>query len=161
MINENMYKEAVSLGICDKWADKLKNEKPNKMALMYFLGSDWSFKNDFPSLKLLHEYSELEKYNLIFSEGLKEFKNEDHLAFFGKAKGKVIYNAFNVGELYVRHDAEVEIHVSNYAKIFVYLEDNAVLKITADNTSKVSILRYSEKSKVEGNGFKIKDVNHE
>lgn len=143
MINREIHDLAVTKGICKDWAKKLKNATNKELSEMFFDGSDWAFKYDFPTIDLLKDYKGVKEFGLVLDAENETFKGIERLAFFGDGKAKVVYENFEVADVYVRHGSDVEINASNYAIVSVSVEDNASVHIVKDSTAKVNVRWYS------------------
>lgn len=143
MINAEIHNIAVKKGICKDWAKRLKNATDKQLAEMFFNGSDWAFENDFPTKALLNEYDGVKDFGLCLDVNNETFTSVENVAFFGNSKATLIYNNFEVADVYVRHDSNVTIEATNYAIVNVSVEDQAKVFITKDSTAKVNVRRYS------------------
>ena len=106
--------------ICEDWyLQMLQDNNLQKICKMWFAGSDWSIKNNFPDLETLRAFKgKSEKYGL-FTDFVGEIFPREQMAFFGESK--------------------ISMNVVDFDVTQIYLRDNSVLEINADLTSKVEI----------------------
>lgn len=155
MRNREIYKEAKSLGICKEWAARLKNASEKQMAKMFFTGSDWAFENNFPTKEILRSHPNVMDYGLHLDAEKETYKGIERLAFFGDSKANLIYDNFEVAEVYVRHNSIIGIVVSGGAIVNVSLADNAKVNVI-NQGGKVYVISYSDMAEINGNPTKIR-----
>lgn len=143
MKNLELHKEAVKKEICADWAKKLENASVKILAGMFFDGADWAFENDFPTISMLEEYKGVKDFGLHLDCDNEKFVSIENIAFFGDSKAQILYNNFEVAQVFARHNADIAIDASNYAILTIYVEDNAKVLIVKDETAKVTVKRYS------------------
>lgn len=135
-----IYKQAVKQGVCKEWAEKIKTATIEELSKMFFLGSDWALKNNFPSVELLEKYN-AEQYGLIYNgTGLYSMEK---LAFFGNSNANIVYSGFDVADVYLRHNSKVEICASGNAIVYVTICDDAEIDVNKKDESTVFVTRYS------------------
>lgn len=153
MKNKAIYKLAKKKGICKEWAEKIKNASEKQLAQMFFDGSDWAFENDFPTRELLEAHPNAMDYGLHLDAEKGKYKGVERLAFFGNSHANLIYDDFEVAEVYARHNSEIEIKASDNTIVFVSVEDNASVHVECTDKAFVKVSRFN--GKISGNPTKI------
>ena len=143
---KEVIEEAIKLGICNEWAEKMKTFKNFKpFVKMYFDGADWSGKNDFPRRELLSKIkAKIEPYYMFFDNNSIDVKNIEEVAVLGQSEAVMSYDDYNVGQVIVRHNSTAKITTKGNAKVFVTLMDNAKVDVDAKDESFVKIYNYSK-----------------
>lgn len=141
-------------GICDEWLAVMRAKSSwRNLCTMYFSGSDWSMKQDFPNIELARQIKDhTAKYGLL-TDFIGEFtfansKKENQKAFLGNSKVIISAEDFSANEIIVRHNSEVTVNASEHSYTIINVLDDA--KLTVNNNGGVVHVYYygSEKTMI-------------
>lgn len=124
-------------GICAEWLAVMRAKGSWKnLCTMYFAGSDWSMKNDFPNEEMARQIKDdTLKYGLLTDfVGELIFKNgrkENQKAFLGNSKVVISAEDFSANEIIMRHNSEVTVNASKHSYTIINVLDDA--KLTVNN----------------------------
>lgn len=142
-------------GLCDEWYNKWTDDLTDDELLnMYVKGIDFSIGNDWISNEFAKENFDEDTLaeHGIFIDHRKLFEeNAPVLILNGHCKGRADYFGFQVGNVYVRDESEVNITVDGMARCFVEVYDNAVVNVVNNSGNKVFVYRHGGKVTTTGN----------
>lgn len=153
-LNKTLKTQARSLGLCDEWYDAWKkNESMQELIEKYLRGIDFCIKHDYPSLDFARANftKDILVKNGIFLDDYVDAHNVQKLVLLGESKGIVFYNESHSGEIYIRHQSELEVVATEGTKIFIETYEQCKLRVTTDRFSKVFVYRHGGEVKAEGN----------
>lgn len=153
-IGKEIALEAKKYKLCGPWYIKMLQVTTYKqLAEMYFDGDDWSMEKDFPGLELLRKHKGAISFYGMFVDENKILQNLLRAAFFGDSMAEISYDNYSVGNIIVRHKANVKIKAKDNTKVFINLLDSAKIEVEASGNSEVIIYKYSSLSecKISGN----------
>lgn len=142
-LSKRMKKEAISLGLCEKWqsewADKTSKDE---MAEKFVRGIDFCIKHDWPSPKFIKKNfgDVMHRHGVYADENF--ITNSPTTILWGACDGEIIANRNETKTAYVKHNSKLKIYAGANSLVFVCIYDNAELEIACDKTSKVFVYRY-------------------
>lgn len=152
-VSEDLKKQAIELGLCEKWTKTWGDNRHKELLLMkYVKGIKWCMDRGFPTIAYMKEHFDgvMEKYGVYLS-GLIVLDNETTLVLKGDCKASLTYGDYSVGTAWIGDNADVEIKVSGKAIVYVHAYDNCRVKITAKDKSKVVVYKTSGSVICDGN----------
>ncbi len=141
---KELAKQAKKKGICEEWYNQLKslNDK-DAMADMYLRGIDFCLRNDYPSNDFIQKhFGDVAPKHGVFVDAAVDVTNRPKCVCLGACSGRVKVDGFNVCEVFVKHDSELNIIVKDNAFVMVDIFDNANVMIHAYDRAKVCVKRY-------------------
>lgn len=133
-------------GICEEWyLEMLENDSIENLCRMWFAGSDWSVKNDFPKLETLQQFKGKSEPFGLFTDFVGEIEPKLHqMAFFGSSDVVLKYFDFGTGQIYLRHNSKLQMYVEKGSFVELNLLDDA----TAEVCGQGNITIYGNKNNV-------------
>lgn len=126
--------------ICEEWYLKaLENDSLRNLCEMWFDGSDWSIRENFPTFDVLKSFKgETEKYGL-FMDAAGEITPLIRMAFFGDSDVKIKLSKFDTVQIYLRHNSRLELITDETCIVELNVVDNA--KYTLWGDGKVNVYK--------------------
>lgn len=159
-IVEQLTLQGVDKGLCSDFQNKIKN---SKMSIRYLAklmkqGIDFCVMYDYPTLEMLRSNfrGKADEYG-IFIDGTAHEKNKD-IILNGESKAFLHYDGYTVNSVYVRHDSQASICVSENASVRIDVFDNSYVAISKHGEhSEVSVSVYGTDAKIDliGEGIKV------
>lgn len=139
-ISKELKKEAISLGLCTDWTNDWGNPTKDELVDKYVRGIDFCIDHDYPSCEYMKKYFEgiMQKHGVFVDDDIK-LENPKMVIANGKTSGRLIYNSYSVGTIYVRHDSDLTIEVSGNAILAIETYDNCNISIFHRDKAKVFV----------------------
>ncbi|MFP3835358.1 hypothetical protein [Chryseobacterium sp. SIMBA_028] len=148
---QEIYIQAKQIGLSRKCNERMTSDLSIKnLCEMYFDGDDWSMEYDFPKVEVLRQFKGKSEVQGIFTDYVGMPNNLTRAAFFGNSDVKMIYNAFSVSQLVLRHESKAKISVSENAILIINILDNAEVDIECIENARVEVFQYGGKIKSTG-----------
>lgn len=145
--------DGIAKGLCRPWQGKLHiGLSTEELVKLYIQGIDFCISEDYPTLDFLREHfrGKCEPFGVYVDDEIPPTKNKPDMVLNGACKALVEYDGYSVSRLYVRHDSEVAVIVSDNAIVTIDLFDNATLHLSViGNDANVSINAYGENTTTE------------
>lgn len=142
-LSKRMKKEAISLGLCEKWQNEwTDNTSKDEMAEKFVKGIDFCIKHDWPSAKFIKKNfgNVIHKYGIYVDESF--VTDSPTTILWGSCNGEIVAQRNETKTAYVKHNSRLKLFVRENSMAFVSMYDNSELEITCDETSKVFVYRY-------------------
>lgn len=143
---EQLKTDGINKGLCRLWQRKLhEGLSTEELVKLYIKGIDFCISENYPTLDFLRENfkDKSEPFGVFIDDELPPMKNEPDIVLNGACKAMLEYDGYSVSRLYVRHDSEVAVIVSDNAIVTIDLFDNATLHLSViGNDANVSINAY-------------------
>lgn len=150
---EQLKTDGINKGLCRLWQRKLHNGlSTEELVKLYIKGIDFCISENYPTLDFLRENfkGKSEPFGVFIDDELPPMKNEPDVVLNGACKAMLEYDGYSVSRLYVRHDSEVAVNVSDHANVSIDLFDHAKLHIAVvGNDAKVLINVYGKETEVD------------
>lgn len=145
-LSKELAKQAKKKGICKEWHARLKSLSDRQaMVDMYLRGIDFCLKNDYPGNNFIKaHFGDIAPLNGVFVDNCIDVENRPKCVCLGQTFGKVMTNGFNVCEIFVKHDAEINVVAADNAFVMVDVFDNAVVNIHAQDRAKICVNQYGD-----------------
>lgn len=153
-LNRMLRDRARMLGLCDQWYDGWeKKETKQQLIEKYLRGIDFCIKHDYPNLDFIKANfpKDLLIVNGIFVDENVDASNLKTAVLLGQSKGGIIYNWQRCGNIYLRHNSDLTIEVTDGARVFIEIYEDSHLKVSADNYSKAFVYQHGGTVEAEGN----------
>lgn len=136
-----LRRRAARLGACRQALDAWPRTK-EELCAFYFAYIGFCVEHDFPTCEVLKRHFDgvMQRHH-IFVEGVIDRHNPRRLSAGGSAHGTVRYDGFQVGWVYVRHNARLRVEASEHAMVFVYVHDRAEVEVVGRSAHPVRIFR--------------------
>lgn len=153
-LNIVLRERARELGLCDQWYNDWDKESTKQELIdKYLKGIDFCIKHNYPKPAFIKEHFEekLLLKNNIFLDNTINDSNLSKVVLLGESKGALRYNGVHTGDVYVRHNSNLTIEVTDVAKVFVEAYENCNIRIVAIGDSKVFVYWHGGTIEYEGN----------
>lgn len=157
---QQLKKDGVSKGLCEAWQGKLRsNSSIEHLVNLFIRGIDFCISEDYPTIEFIRKNfkGKCEPYGVFIDDEIKGLANIPDIVLNGTSKAQLSYDGYNVSRVYVRHNSNAELHVSENAVVTVDLFDSSFTKITSDGErAKVFVFVYGNaKVDVSGSGINV------
>lgn len=150
---QQLKQDGIDKGLCRQWQGKLREGlSTEQLAKLYIKGIDFCISEDYPTLDFLREHfkGKCEPFGVYVDNEIPPTANKPQMVLNGACKGMLEYDGYTVASLYVRHDSEVAVIVSDRAIVTIDLFDNAKLHISVvGDEAKVNINVYGRNTEIE------------
>lgn len=150
---DQLKADGISKGLCLAWQRKLKTGMSvEELAQLYIDGIDFCISEDYPTLEFLRDNFKgyCEPYGVFVDDELPLLTNAKALVLNGDCKGMLEYDGYSVSRLYVRHNSECAVIVSDNAIVSIDLFDNAKLHLSVvGSDADVVVNVYGDKAAIE------------
>lgn len=152
-ISEDLKKQAINLGLCTEWTNEWGKPTKDELVDKYVRGIDYCIEHNYPSCDYMKKHFDGVMQNHgVFVDDVVDGKNYRDLICNGSTKGKIIYDNFNVCNwMYIRHNSDMEIKVTENAYVTIHIYDNAKLKISNTSTRRVVVFQHGGSIEYSGN----------
>lgn len=130
---DQLKSDGIAKGLCLQWQRKLHSGlSVEELAKLYIKGIDFCISEDYPTLGFLRENfkGKCEPFGVFIDDELPPTKNKPNIVLNGACRAMLEYDGYSVSCLYVRHDSEVGVVVSDNAILTIDLFDRASLHIS-------------------------------
>ncbi len=166
---QQLKQDGIDKGLCRLWQGKLRaGLSTEELAKLYIKGIDFCISEDYPTLDFLREHfkGKCEPFGVYVDDEIPPTANKPDMVLNGACKAMLEYDGFAVSRLYVRHDSEAAVIVSDNAIVTIDLFDNAKIHISVIGTeARVNINAYGRNTTVDYIGIstfaKIKTIFHD
>lgn len=162
---EQLKKDGIDKGLCRMWQMKLRPGTDMKSLVGLFIkGIDFCVSNDYPTLDFMRQHfkGHCEPYGAFVDDDIKA-DNMPNMVLNGECKALLLYDRYNVGNIYIRHNSVVELTAADHAFVTVDIFDNAKVYVaTAGDKARVNINVYGNAVVEKANacvGLKIRLTN--
>lgn len=142
-ISKELKKEAINLGICTEWTEKWGNPTKDELVDKYVRGIDFCIKHNYPSCEYMKKHFDgvMQKHGVFVDENI-DLQNTRIVIANGKTSGKIVYDSYSVGTLYVRHDSDLAIEVSGHAFVAIETYDDCNISVFQRDEAKVFVYNH-------------------
>lgn len=147
--------KAVSLGLCNQWQQEWEDNSSKEVLIeKYLRGIDFCMKHNYPSVDFIKEkFGDTINAFGIYVDTDALIVNKHMTVLLGNSNARVSMQGV-VGEIYVRHQTNMSLVATNYAKVWVNALDFTKVRIYCDKTSKVFVHNYGD-AEIETRGENI------
>lgn len=143
---KELARKAKADGICKPWYNelvKLHDSDVAAMAEMYLKGIDFCLANNYPDNEFLrtHFKGKMEQYGVFLDDNIN-IENKPKCVCLGASHGRVVTNGFEVCEIFIKHDSELNVIAKDNAFVMIDVFDNAVVNVYASDRAKVCVNSY-------------------
>lgn len=142
-ISEELKRKAIELGLCKEWTEAWKNPDLDSLCEMFISGIDFCIKNDYPTCEYIKKnFGEIAENHGIYVDTQVSVTNPDTAILLGTAKGYIELTGYVTRDIYVRHDCEAEIYLTDNSMAFIRVFDNSKVKVINNSQNKAFIYKY-------------------
>lgn len=146
-INDKLAKAAKEAGICDEWYGKIKaGSDKRQLADLYISGLKFCLERNYPDKTIIkkhfgdiaHEYG-------VYVDEWVDIANARKIILLGQSSGKIVCDKFNVGEIFVANDSEVNIRLDGNSITRIDVYDNANVNIDISGDARIWVNSHNAK----------------
>lgn len=163
---EQLKQDGALKGLCQPWQDKLKpGMSVERMVKLYIRGIDFCISENYPTLEFIRENfkGKCEQYDVFVDDEISERINKPDTVLLGNCKAMMNYDGFTVSRIFVRHNSEAAIIVSENAIVTIDAFDNANLAVATSGDNAQMYVNLYGNALVEciGSGIHVRRMNKE
>lgn len=145
-LSKTLAKDAKRKGICKEWHSALKSLTDRKaMVEMYLRGIDFCLKNDYPANDFIKaHFGDIAPGMGVFVDCVINIENSPKCVCLGESFGTIKVNAFNVSEIFAKHQSDLNVFASGSAFVMIDAFDDAMVNIHAHDRAKVCVNKYGD-----------------
>ena len=145
-ISSELKEKAISLGLCTEWTNEWNNEDKDSLCEKYIRGIDFCIEHDYPSIKYMSDNFDgvMQKHGIFVDNCIDEI-NLRKAVLNGISFGRIVYDKFSVGKIYLRHNSVLDLWVKDSAKVFISIYDNTILNAHCSDFSKLYVYNFGGK----------------
>ena len=151
-LGRTLAKDAAKKGICKPWHDELRNfgNDIDKILEMYLKGIDFCLESDFPDKDFIakHFKGKMETSGVFLDDAIDIWDAKKVVAL-GTTSGNVHTTRYGVSEVFVTHDADLDILPKENSFVVVDVWGNATVRVRSYHRARVCVNIYSSNAKVE------------
>lgn len=160
---EQLRKDGVRKGLCQQYQGLLQGDLSVEELVKLFIGGiDFCIKYNYPTLDFMRDRfkGKSEPYGSFVDDVVQDpLVNVPDLVFNGDCKAMAEYSGFSVSRIFVRHNTQMSVNVSDHAVVTIDAFDNTYLAIAvAGNDAQVIVNLYGD-AKVDCMGTGINVIN--
>ena len=159
-INKALYEKGVEHNMCsdvrDSWVNTLDKQE---LIDLWYANYDFALINHYPSNSDIKKFfdKKILRENNVLVDDKWSLLNPQKAMILGDSESNIRFNAFHVGQVWVRDNSMANIYVRDNADVTVCVIDHAEVNIVNYNsTARVLVIKYSPKVSVHGTGGGIK-----
>lgn len=150
-INDYLKRKAINLGLCKEWTSQWGNPCMDDLVEMYIEGIDFCILNNYPSNDYIEDiFGKVAENHGVFTNTTIDVTNPDVAILNGKTKGYIKLTGYASRDIYARHNSVVTIEITDQARAFIRVFDNASVKVINSTNNKIFVYKYSDKTTIEG-----------
>lgn len=135
-----------------------------RLTELYVRGIDFCIQRDYPTLDFMRDHfrGECEPYGVFVDDEVAEpIKNRPDVVLNGDCKAVMEYDGYTVSRVFIRHNGQAAINVSDHAMVTIDAFDNAKLVVAASGENAQIMVNIYGDAQVEciGLGIKVKSTN--
>lgn len=160
---EQLRKDGIRKGLCQQYQGLLQGDLSIEELVKLFVGGiDFCVKWNFPTLDFMRERFKglSEPYGAYVDDEIKDpLRNVPDLVFNGDCKAMTEYDGYSVSRIFIRHNSQCAVNVSDHAMVTIDAFDNTYLAIAvAGSDAQVNVNLYGD-ARVDCVGSGIKVIN--
>jgi len=143
-VSAALREKAVGCGLCRPWQQRWRDgASVSEMLDMYVEGIDFCIEHDYPGNDVLKKYGgkDLARHG-VFVDAVFSAENPGTIVANGHCDGKVRYDGFNVGNLYIRHGSHVAVETRERGQAFIEVYDDAHVRVSNTGRRPCFVYRY-------------------
>lgn len=154
--SEYLREEAVGLGLCEQWRGEwLDGQGDDELIDKFKTGIDFCILHDWPSVEyikghfgkdVLHGHGVFVDDNLGNGVAGHPTVGGGSVVLLGRCTGRLRFGGFDVATVYVRHECDVEIVVSDFARVDVRVYEHGNATVVGNSVSCVRCYVYDDGS---------------
>lgn len=162
-LKKQLKQDGIAKGLCSQYQGLLDRcDTVEKKVRLFIRGIDFCIKNDYPTLEFIRKFKgQIEPYGVYVDDEITGLRNIPDVVLNGECKVMLEYDEYSVSRLYIRHNSQAVINVSDHAIVTIDAFDSSHLVIAvAGGKAQVLVNKYGD-AQVEciGSGIKVNNKN--
>lgn len=152
--SNDLKKQAIGLGLCAQWQGEWGNPTDAQLADKYIKGIDFAIKHDWPSVEYIKAHFDkvlLHDKGIWCDEPVTTPKR-GIMVLNGHCTGVLNFSDWEVVSVYVRHDSNVLINVSKFARVAVSVYDGATVQVNGNGAHTAYVYPYGDDAQIIDSG---------
>lgn len=163
-IVEQLKQDGIEKGLCCLWQMKLKSGlSVAELSDLYIRGIDFCVSEDYPTLDFIRANfkGKCEPYGIYIDDEVSGVNNLKDVVLNGDCKAMLEYDGFAVSNVYVRHNSQASVNVSENALVTIDAFDNTRLVVAVSGDSAIAFVNLYGNASVEtiGDGIVVNYMN--
>lgn len=145
-LNKELRDTAIGYGLCQQWQDEWNRDYTDKELIgKFFDGMDFCIEHGYPTNEFIKKNfgKDFLRENNVLVDDKYSLLNPTNTAVFGDSVATARYNAFHSGRIWCKDNAKVNVMASGYSFVIVHAFGSAVINVTANDSSKIVLVRHS------------------
>lgn len=143
-VNRQLARDAKKKGICEEWFARLmETEDKSELVKMYLEGIDFCLSNEYPSNEFIRQHfaGTCEAYGIFLDQAITA-GNFRHVVALGRCEGIATYDAWNVGQVFVKHQSRLKVLATGNSFVMVDMFDDSVVEVEVRDHARVFVNQY-------------------
>ena len=163
-LNKQLKQDGIAVGLCSQYQGLLdRSDTVEKMVRLFIRGIDFCIKNDYPTLDFMRKNfkGKSEPYGGYVDDEVLGLRNAPDVVLNGDCKAVLEYDEYSVSRLFIRHNSQAAVNVSDHAILTIDAFDSSHLVVAvAGGNAYVIVNKYGD-AQVEciGSGIKVNCIN--
>ena len=158
-LSKDLKNKAIALGLCRQWQREWTTDDKDKLCSMYIEGLDFCVANNYPSVTYMKDNFEgvMQKHGIYVDDRIDIYSPKLRTYIInGSSTGNIVLDDFDLCEIYVRHNANINIISKGQSSVYVSVFDNSNVSIFKEShLSRVHVYKYSDESVLDCKGEDI------
>ncbi len=140
-LSKELARQAKAKGICTPWHNELlKLQNKEAMVKMYLKGIDFCLANNYPPNDFIREHFKgvMEEQGVFLDDSIKVV-NMPKCVCLGTTCGSIEAAGYEVCEIYVKHNSELNVIAKDNAFVMIDIYDDAIISVYASDRAKVCV----------------------
>lgn len=140
-LSKELARQAKAKGICTPWHNVLlKLQNKEAMVKMYLKGIDFCLANNYPPNDFIREHFKgvMEEQGVFLDDSIKVV-NMPKCVCLGTTCGSIEAAGYEVCEIYVKHNSELNVIAKDNAFVMIDIYDDAIISVYASDRAKVCV----------------------
>lgn len=155
-LNDIVYKDAKSLGACDKVMSRWSQVYDMQQLIDLFVhNQEFCIDKDFPSnefVKMNTDETERNSFGVFVDDKITVRNYSGIIVSCGNSEGYVLADGFTACTIYVRHNTKLNVQCRGFSKVFIHAYNNCTIDVEQNEMSKVYIYNHSDSSTINTEG---------
>lgn len=141
-VSDQLRVEAIGLDACQK-ALREWTADPDALCELYIRHLDFCMEHNYPSGDVLKSrFDGVRQRHGIYVDERIDCRGARQVVCNGACTGRIRYDGYGVGTLYVRHQSDVEVNVADFAIVVIRVYDQARVRVKNAGVGRVAVLQY-------------------
>lgn len=162
-LSADLKKRAIALGLCRQWQRDWTTEDKSILCDMYIDGLDFCIINNYPTTEYMKEnFDGIMQNHGIYVDEKVSINGAKLLVYVinGESTGDIVLDNFDICDVYIRHNSDINIIAKGQSSIYINVFDNAKVNVTQTGSlSRVNVYKHGDNVSIvaDGKNIQVKD----